>query len=97
MPCPFLYVDRMDVTPWTPAGGTVTMFTTPWCGFCVRLKRQLTDADISFTEVDIEQTPDAAVFVESQNDGNETVPTVVFPDGSTATNPSLADVPSRLA
>ena len=73
------------------------MFTTPWCGFCVRLKRQLTDADISFTEVDIEQTPDAAVFVESQNDGNETVPTVVFPDGSTATNPSLADVPSRLA
>ena len=43
----------MDVTPWTPAGGTVTMFTTPWCGFCVRLKRQLTDADISFTEVDM--------------------------------------------
>jgi len=87
----------MDVTPWTPSRGSVTMFTTPWCGFCVRLKRQLTDADISFTEVDIEQTPDAAVFVESRNDGNQTVPTVVFPDGSTATNPSLADVTSRLA
>jgi mycoredoxin len=87
----------MDVTPWTPSRGSVTMFTTPWCGFCVRLKRQLTDADISFTEVDIEQTPDAAVFVESQNDGNQTVPTLVFPDGSTATNPSLADVTSRLA
>ena len=41
---------------WVPLAGTVTMFTTPWCGFCVRLKRQLTDADISFTEVDIEQT-----------------------------------------
>ncbi|MGA0184740.1 MAG: NrdH-redoxin, partial [Candidatus Nanopelagicales bacterium] len=38
-----------------------------------------------------------AVFVESRNDGNQTVPTVVFPDGSTATNPSLADVTSRLA
>ena len=82
---------------WVPLAGTVTMFTTPWCGFCVRLKRQLTDADISFMEVDIEQTPDAAVFVESQNDGNQTVPTLVFPDGSTATNPSLADVASRLA
>ena len=82
---------------WVPLAGTVRMFTTPWCGFCVRLKRQLTDADISFTEVDIEQTPDAAAFVESQNDGNQTVPTIVFPDGSTATNPSLADVTSRLA
>ena len=97
MPCPFLYVDRMDVTPWTPPDGTVTMFTTRWCGFCVRLKRQLTDDEIPFTEVDIEQTPEAAVFVESKNDGNQTVPTVVFPDGSTATNPSLADVTSRLA
>ena len=91
------YVVLMDENRWVPPTGSVTMFTTGFCGYCVRLKRQLTDADISFTEVDIEQTPDAAVFVESQNDGNQTVPTVVFPDGSTATNPSLADVASRLA
>ena len=82
---------------WVPLAGAVTLVTTPWGGVCVRLKRQLTNADISFTEVDIELTPDAAVFVESQNDGNQTVPTIVFPDGSTATNPSLADVTSRLA
>ena len=28
----------------------------------------------------------------SVNGGNQTVPTVVFPDGSAATNPSLAEV-----
>ena len=87
----------MNDPQWVPLAGTVTVFTTPWCGFCVRLKRQLTDADISFTEVDIALTPAAALFVESPNDGNQTVPTIVFPDGSTATNPSLADVTSRLA
>ena len=86
----------MDVTPWTPAGGTVTMFTTPWCGFCVRLKRQLTDLDIPYTEVNIEQAPDAEEFVLAVNDGNRTVPTVVFPDGSTAAEPSGADVQERL-
>jgi mycoredoxin len=30
------------------------------------------------------------------NGGNQTVPTVVFPDGSALTNPSLAQVKVRL-
>jgi len=30
------------------------------------------------------------------NNGNQTVPTVIFPDGSSATNPSLAEVKARL-
>jgi mycoredoxin len=33
----------------------------------------------------------------SVNGGNQTVPTVVFPDGSAVTNPSLAEVKARLA
>jgi len=33
----------------------------------------------------------------SINGGNQTVPTVVFPDGSAATNPSVAQVRLRLA
>ena len=32
----------------------------------------------------------------SVNDGNQTVPTVVFPDGSTLTNPSVIQVQDRL-
>lgn len=79
-----------------PAAGTVTMYTTPWCGYCQRLKAQLRGAGVEFTEVDIEEHPDAAGFVESVNGGNQTVPTVVFPDGSAATNPSLKDVQHRL-
>ena len=80
----------------TPAPGTVTMYSTPWCGYCHRLRTQLDSAGIAYDVVDIEQQPEAAKFVEQVNGGNQTVPTVVFPDGSAATNPSLAQVRERL-
>jgi mycoredoxin len=76
---------------------TLTMYSTPWCGYCRRLKGQLDREGIAFIEVDIEQDPVAEEFVKQTNGGNATVPTVLFPDGSTATNPSLRDVTGRLA
>ncbi len=79
-----------------PAPGTVTMFSTTWCGYCYRLKGQLERAGIGYSEVNIERDSHAAGFVEQVNGGNQTVPTVVFPDGSAATNPSLAEVQRRL-
>ncbi len=84
----------MTIAP--PTTGTMTMYTTTWCGYCRRLKSQLGAAGISFTEIDIEQTPGAAAVVEHVNGGDQTVPTVVFPDGTAATNPSLAQVVERL-
>ena len=74
----------------------LTMYTTPWCGYCKRLKRQLAADDIEIAEVDIEQDHEAAEFVMSVNRGFQTVPTVVFPDGSALTNPSAAAVKDRL-
>ena len=80
-----------------PESGTVRIYSTSWCGYCRRLKTQLQREGISFTDVDIEGAPDAADFVMRVNNGNQTVPTVVFPDGSAATNPSAAEVRARLA
>jgi mycoredoxin len=74
----------------------LTMYTTVWCGYCVRLKAQLDRAGVEFAEVDIEQDPSAADLVMSLNSGNATVPTVVFADGSSATNPSLREVLARV-
>jgi mycoredoxin len=75
----------------------LTMYTTTWCGYCVRLKKALKAEGISYTEVDIETDPAAAEFVMSVNGGNQTVPTVKFPDGSALTNPSGAEVKAKLA
>ncbi len=74
----------------------LTMYTTVWCGFCRRLKNQLAREGIEVTEVDIERDPAAADYVMSVNGGNQTVPTIVFPDGTTLTNPSAAQVRAYL-
>ncbi|EKF24613.1 glutaredoxin family protein [Mycolicibacterium hassiacum DSM 44199] len=75
----------------------LTMYTTPWCGYCFRLKKVLQAEGIAFEEVDIEKDPAAAEFVASVNGGNQTVPTLRFPDGSTLTNPTAAEVKAKLA
>jgi mycoredoxin len=77
----------------TPA---LTMYTTTWCGYCVRLKKQLEREGIPFEEVDIERDPEAADRVERLNDGNQTVPTVVFADGTALTNPSFQTVLTKV-
>ncbi|NEW25340.1 mycoredoxin [Nocardia cyriacigeorgica] len=75
----------------------LTMYSTTWCGYCRRLKKQLDEAGITYVEIDIEQDPASAEFVGSVNGGNHVVPTVKYSDGSTATNPSLAQVKQALA
>ncbi|HLS14305.1 MAG TPA: mycoredoxin [Beutenbergiaceae bacterium] len=72
------------------------MFSTTWCGYCRRLKTQMDRAGIGYNEVNIENDETAADFVQEANAGNQTVPTLLFPDGSTATNPSLKEVQERL-
>lgn len=75
----------------------LTMYTTPWCGFCRNLKNQLARAGIEVAEVDIECDRAAAEYVMSVNGGNQTVPTLVFPDGAVLVNPPAAQVLERLA
>jgi mycoredoxin len=84
-------------TQTIPETGTITMYSTGWCGYCRRLKSQLDSAGIGYVEINIEEVPGAAEFVEKVNGGNQTVPTILFPDGSAATNPSLAEVRARLS
>ncbi len=73
------------------------MFTTTWCGYCSRLKSQLDKVGIGYTEVNVEEVDGTSELVMSLNGGNRTVPTVLFPDGSAVTNPSLAQVQAKLA
>jgi len=74
-----------------------TMYSTPWCGYCHRLRSQLDREGIAYEVVDIERVPDAAFIVEQVNHGNQTVPTLVYSDGSAQTNPSVAQVKEKLA
>jgi mycoredoxin len=73
-----------------------TVFTTSWCGHCKRLKSQLSRVGIQFREIDIEDHAAGAAVVAHVNDGNLTVPTVLFRDGSALTNPPVAEVSRRV-
>jgi mycoredoxin len=74
----------------------ITMYSTPWCGYCHRLKSQLEREGIGYEVIDIERDEVAATFVMGVNGGNQTVPTVRFADGSTLTNPSIVQVKKHL-
>ena len=74
----------------------VTMYSTVWCGYCRRLKDQMEREGITYQVIDIEDDPNAAELVMSVNGGSQTVPTLVFADGSALTNPSLAQVKEKL-
>ena len=81
-------------SPETPL---VTMYSTTWCGYCLRLKSQMQREGIPFEVVDIEDQPEAAKLVERVNGGNQTVPTLVYADGTAQTNPALKDVKAKVA
>lgn len=75
----------------------LTVYSTTWCGYCSRLKKMLDREGISYAEVNIEEDAAAADLVMRANGGNRTVPTVVFPDGTALTNPSIDQVKQALA
>ena len=76
---------------------SITMYSTVWCGYCHRLKSQLDREGIAYQVIDIEQDESAAFAVEQINQGNQTVPTLLYADGSAQTNPSVAQVKQKLA
>ena len=75
----------------------MTMYSTQWCGYCFRLRKQLDREGIEYEVIDIERVPDAAFVVEQVNNGNQTVPTMIYSDGTAQTNPSLKEVKAKLA
>ena len=81
-----------DVSMLVPSVSKVMIYSTTWCGHCRRLKAQLGRAGIDFHEVDIERDAAAASFVAGANGGNQTVPTVLLPDGAVLTNPTIEQI-----
>jgi glutaredoxin-like protein len=72
------------------------VYWRPGCGFCWSLLRGLERADLVFERVDIWEDTDAAAFVRSVANGNETVPTVRIGDVALV-NPSVSDVTRAIA
>jgi mycoredoxin len=74
---------------------TVTMYSTTWCGYCRRLKREMTEAGIAFREVDLDADPSHDDRIIARTGGYRTVPTLEV-RGELLVNPSLREVEAAL-
>jgi mycoredoxin len=70
----------------------IIVYSRPWCGSVMRVKRWLEQRTIPFTEVDITRDPAAARRVEELNGGYQSVPTILVDGVHVATEPSTAEL-----
>lgn len=77
------------------ATDTVTMYSTAWCGYCRRLKRQMADAGIAFREIDLDDDRSYDARIIEASGGYRTVPTLEV-KGRLLVNPSLGEVQAAL-
>lgn len=76
--------------------GEIIFYSTSWCGDCRRSRKVFQALGVSYTDIDIEEHPEAAEIVRRVNNGRQSVPTIIFPDGSTLTEPSNAVLEQKL-
>jgi thioredoxin reductase (NADPH) len=74
----------------------IKVYGASWCPDCRRAKRFLGDQRISFEWHDIEVDPDGVRTVQERNDGNNIIPTIVFPDGSHLAEPSNEELAEKI-
>lgn len=66
----------------------VLVYGTRWCGDTRRCVNQIKVFGVPYKLIDIDHDPEGEALVLKVNNGNRSVPTIIFPDGSTVTEPS---------
>lgn len=79
-----------------PQAGEIVVYGTAWCGDCRRTKRFLDRHQVPYRWIDVDQDRSALERVLALNRGVRSVPTLVFADGSTLTEPSDAQLAHKL-
>ena len=78
------------------AKADITMYGADWCGDCRRSKRLLEELDVQVTHIDVEADKSAAEKVIEINGGAQSIPVLVFSDGTHLTEPSDNDLKAKL-
>ena len=74
----------------------IRMYTTNWCSDCFRAKKIFQSMNLTYEEIDNPNDEDAPELVIRLNNGNRSVPTIVFPDGTILTEPSTVTLVQKL-
>lgn len=74
----------------------IVVYGTRWCGDCRVAKRVLDARGVPYDWIDVESDAEARQLVLRLNGGMQSVPTIVFPDGSIMVEPSARELQARL-
>ena len=87
-----------DASSPAPVGDIreLLVYGTAWCGDCHRSRRFLAQNHIPYRWIDVDADPAAAQRILAINRGRRSVPTIIFPDGSTLTEPSNSELGRKL-
>ena len=74
----------------------IIIYGADWCGDCRRARRFLTQNNIKFEWINIEQDKEGEQFVLKVNKGMRSIPTIIFEDGSILVEPSNSQLAHKL-
>lgn len=80
----------------TSTTAPLIVYGTRWCSDCHRTRRFLDQHQIPYTWIDPERDEEAMRRVLEINRGTRSVPTLIFPDGTTLTEPSNGQLARKL-
>ena len=81
---------------YTKTPSQIIMYGTSWCPDCHRAHSVFSNMNVEYLDIDIEKDEKAAQFVRQLNNGNQVVPTIIFPDGIKMTEPDRQTLSSKL-
>ena len=58
----------------------ITIYTTPYCPFCIRAKQLLKNKNIKFQEIDLSEEPDQFDEMSKKSNGARTAPQIFVDD-----------------
>ncbi len=75
----------------------ITMYSAGWCADCRRSKRLMDELNVAYTIIDVENDLSAAAKVQEINGGAQSIPVIVFADGTHLTEPSDIALKAKLS
>jgi mycoredoxin len=87
--------DQNDL--YTTSPSQIVMYTTEWCPDCRRAIFFFKRKGIEYLNVDVKADKKAEAFVKELNNGNRSVPTIIFPNGSMMVEPSSSELEERFS
>ena len=82
---------------YTTQPSQIVMYATEYCSDCHRAKAFFEANGIKYLRVGIEGNEEATQFIMNLNNGHQSVPTIVFPDGDVLVEPDWKELRAKIS